>query len=82
MKFSVFGLLKATTKYNKIFKNGFRNEGVAVHLCNFGRYLIILNILYTNIFESEMRFIERNEQNEEWSIGTTFVGMSVQMTIW
>ena len=28
-----------------------------------------------------MRFIEMNEQNEEWSTRTTFVGISVQMTI-
>ena len=61
MKFSVFGLKETTTKYNKIFENGFRNEGVAIHLCIFGRYLILLNILYNNIFACEMRFIEMNQ---------------------
>ena len=65
MQFSVFGLQDTTTKYNEILENGFRNEGVAIHSCNFGRYMIILNILYNTIFESEMRFIEMNKQNEE-----------------
>ena len=86
MKFSVFGHKDTTTKYNNIFENSFRHEGIAIHLCNFGRYLILLN----------MMFIERNQQNEEWSIGThlvvvvvvgqtvgsiSFVGISVQMTV-
>ena len=56
--------IQQLTKYNKIFANGFRKEGVAMH-CNFGIYFIPLNILYNNIFESEMRLIEMNEQNEE-----------------
>ena len=43
MKFSAFGHKDTTTKYNKIFENGFRNEGVAIHLFYFGRYLILLN---------------------------------------
>ena len=64
MKFSVFGL-KDTTKYNKIFENDFRNEGVAIQLSNFRRYLILLNIFYNNIFASEMRLIEMNQLNEE-----------------
>ena len=81
MKFSVFELKDTITKYNKIFENGFRNEGVAIYLCNFGRYLIQLNILFNNIFASNMRLIEMNQQNVEWSIGTTFVGILVQITI-
>ena len=66
MKFSALDLKETIIiEYNKIFENGFRNEGVEIHLCNFGRYLTLLNILYNNIFASEMRFIERNQKNEE-----------------
>ena len=54
MQFSLFGRIDTTTKYNKIFENGFPNQGVAMHLCNFGRYFILLN-----------EFIEMNQQNEE-----------------
>ena len=43
MKFSIYGRKDTTTKYQKIFKNSFRNEGVAIHLFNFGSYLILLN---------------------------------------
>ena len=50
----VFGHKDTTTKYNKISENGFRNEGVAIYLCNFGSYLILFN-----------EVIELNPQNED-----------------
>ena len=66
MKYRVFGIKDTTAKYNKIFENDFRNEGVAIHLCNFGRYLILLkHFIYNNIFALEMMFIEMSQQNEE-----------------
>ena len=43
----------------------FCNVGVAIHLCNFERYLIPLNILYNNIIASEMKFIKINQKNKE-----------------
>ena len=65
MKLCVFGLKIQQQNTSKIFENVFRNEGVAIYLCNLGSYLILLNILYKNTSHNKMSFIEMNQQNEE-----------------